>query len=110
MQETEVKPNGPAAAAILATGIGATVLGLAVVLAEAMPPIKQALNLVPAVGPLSGKTTVMIVGWLVSWIILGLLWQGKSVRFGRVWTATLLLLAIGFVGTFPVVFEAFTAG
>jgi hypothetical protein len=37
-QHTETKPNGPAAAAFLAAGIGAFVLGLNTTLAAAFPP------------------------------------------------------------------------
>ncbi len=57
------KANGPAAAAILAAGIGCFALGLLVILSEAIPAIK---------------------------------------------TALVLSVALGLVGTFPLVFEAFT--
>jgi hypothetical protein len=103
------KPNGPAAAAILAAGIGCFALGLLVVASEAMPVFKNALSLYGPVGPLSGKTIAQVAVYLVAWAGLAYAWRGKSLAFGRVFVATLILLALGLVGTFPLVYEAFTA-
>ncbi|MBI4492847.1 MAG: hypothetical protein HY690_08660 [Chloroflexi bacterium] len=102
------KPNGPAAAALLAAGIGSLILGLLTTLAEASPAIKAALTWVAAVGPLSGKTGGAVIGWLVVWVVLGFLWRGRDVNFGRVWLVTLLLVGLGFLGTFPIFYELFT--
>ena len=103
------KPNGPAAAAILAAGIGCFALGATVVLSEAIPPFKAALAINSRVGPLSGKTIVEVLVYIVAWIGLAYAWRGKSVAFGKVYAATLILLALGLVGTFPLVYEVFTA-
>jgi len=59
----ETLTNGPAAAAILASGIGSMALGLFTTLAQAITSIKNALNLYDPAGPLSGKTTVAVVVW-----------------------------------------------
>ncbi len=99
--------NGPAAAAILAAGIGSLTLGIVTTLAEANAAISSALNLYPPVGPLSGKTLVAVVVWLASWVILHLMWRDKQVDFGRVFTTTLVLIALGFLGTFPIFFDLF---
>ena len=52
--------NGPAAAAILASGIGSLALGLSTTLAQAIAPVKEALNFYDPAGSLSGETTVAV--------------------------------------------------
>ena len=100
-------PNGSGGAAILAAGIGAFVLGLLTTLSEASAAIRGALNFYNPVGPLSGKTGVAVVVWLVAWGILGGAWKDRDVDFGRVWSATLTLVILGLLGTFPLVFDLF---
>ncbi len=102
------KANGPAAAASLAAGIGCFALGLLVILSEAIPAIKTALVLSGPVGPLSGKTVAQVAIYLVAWAGLAYAWRGKTIPFDTVYVATLILIALGLVGTFPLVFEAFT--
>jgi fluoride ion exporter CrcB/FEX len=53
--------NGPAAAAVLAGGVGCAVLGLFTLLAEAIEPIHNFMELASSVGPLSGKTTFAVL-------------------------------------------------
>ena len=36
------------------------------------------------IGSYSGKQTVMLIGWLVSWFILSKLWKNQQVPFSRV--------------------------
>ena len=100
--------NGPAAAAILSAGIGSMVLGLFTTLAEAIGSVKKALVFYNPVGPLSGKTTLAVVAWLVAWIILGSLWKNKQVGFTGVFAVSLILIALGLIGTFPPFFEMFS--
>lgn len=66
----EDKPEGPISAAIIAGGIGVFALGLLTTLAEANETIKGWLELSTPVGPLSGKTTVAVVIWLIGWAVL----------------------------------------
>jgi hypothetical protein len=100
--------NGPAAAAILAAGIGSMALGLFTTLAEAIVSVKNALVFYNPVGPLSGKTTLAVVAWLVSWIVLGSLWKNKQVSFGGVFATSLILIVLGLIGTFPPFYEMFS--
>lgn len=65
------KPNGPVAAALLAAGWGVFAIGLMTTLAEAMAAVANALNWYGPVGPLSGKTGVGIIVWLVAWVGVG---------------------------------------
>jgi hypothetical protein len=106
------RPDGPAAAAILAAGIGMFALGLLTVLAEASTGIHdwlEAWDFDRGVGPLAGKTIVAVIVWLVAWIVLALVWWRKEVDL-KVWFWVAFILgALGFVGTFPPVFQAFTA-
>jgi hypothetical protein len=102
-------PNGEAAAAILAAGIGSLALGIIIPLSEAIVPLKSALTLNVPVGPLSGKTAFMVVVWLVAWLGLHLAWRGKQVAFGTVIMATIVLVILGLIGSFPPFFELFTA-
>ncbi|MGH8056389.1 MAG: hypothetical protein ACREOH_04020 [Candidatus Entotheonellia bacterium] len=99
--------NGPAAAAILASSIGSLALGLFTTLAQAIAPIKDALNFYNPAGPLSGKTTVAVVVWLIAWAVFYGRWKNTEVNFPNVFRVTLILIALGLVGTFPVFFELF---
>lgn len=105
--EYERLHNGPAAAAVLAAGVGSLALGLLTVLAEASMPLRNALSLYTPAGPLTGKTTGAVAIWLVVWLALHLAWGQREVDFGKVFAATLVLIALGLLGTFPPVFELF---
>lgn len=102
-------PNGPAAAAFLAGGIGSAVLGVAIVLVEMSAGIKSTLNWSNPVGPLSGKTGVATAAFLLSWVILGAVLKGKNVDFQQVTRWTVILIAVGILLTFPPVFSLFAA-
>jgi len=99
--------NGPAAAAILASGIGSLALGLFTCLTQALVPINGALSFYDPAGSLSGETTLAVVAWLSAWAILHLLWKSEQVDFGKVFVATLILIALGLLGTFPPFFQVF---
>lgn len=101
------RANGPAAAAILAAALGTATIGLMTTLAEISGGLKNALNWYNPSGPLSGKTGVGVIVWLVGWMVFTALWRGRNVDVGKVLTWTLVLVLLGFVGTFPPVFEAF---
>jgi hypothetical protein len=78
------------------------------VLTEAFGPIKEAMNWWNPAGPLTGKTGVGVIAWLVSWFLLYVLWRKKELPFRGIWILSLLLIALGWIGTFPPVFEAFS--
>ena len=107
MVKKETLNNGPAAAAILASGVGSFALGLFTTLAQAITAIRSALNLYDPAGPLSGKTTVAVVIWLVAWAVFHQLWKNRQVNFTKVYIATLIMVGLGLLGTFPLFFEAF---
>ncbi len=107
--ELTAMTNGAAAAAILAAAIGCAVLGLIIPISEAIVPFKNALNWWNPVGPLVGKTSTAVIGWLVAWAVLHVLWRDKEVPFGKIWVIGLVLIGIGFLGSFPPFYEMFTA-
>ena len=57
-------PNGPAAAAILAAGIGCAAVGILSFAGDASDAIGRLLNIYNPTGTLSGVTTVAIIVWL----------------------------------------------
>ena len=100
-------PNGPAAAAILSSAIGCFVIGLMTTGSVISEGLKNALNWYNPTGPLSGKTGVAIIVWLLSWFVLNSMWKDKNVALQRIVTWTIALLVLGLILTFPPVFEAF---
>ena len=101
----EVGPNGPALAAILAAGLAVFFLGFLTTLNEMAVGVHDWLIFQDRVGPLSGKTTMTGVAWLVSWAILHLAWRKREVPFLPVVTLTVALMVAGNVLMFPPVFE-----
>jgi hypothetical protein len=102
--------NGPAAAVVMAAGIGSATLGIDTLLVEAGPKFfDRALNFYPPVGPLSGKTIIAVVSFVISWIVLDFGLKEKNVNFRRWATVALVLILFGLLATFPPVFE-FLAG
>ena len=99
--------NGPAAAAILASGIGCLALGLFTTLVQALAPAREALNFYGPTGPMSGKTILATAVWLVAWAMLHFLWRSDQVDFGKIFVVTLVLIALGLLGTFPLFFRSF---
>jgi hypothetical protein len=98
---------GVASAAFLAGGVGTLVIGLMTTGAAISEGLKNALNWWNPAGPLTGKTGVGVIAWLISWVLLHTLWKDKEVDFNRVFSITLILIGLGFLLTFPPVFEAF---
>lgn len=102
-----VVTTGPAAAAMIAGGAGTFVIGLMTTLAEISAGLKSALNLTNPVGPLSGKTTVGIIVWLIAWFVLNRVMKDKDTDLNKAFTITVILMIAGLLLTFPPVFEYF---
>jgi hypothetical protein len=103
------KPNGPAVAVMLATGVGALVLGIFTVLSEASESVHEFLEFSERVGPLSGKTVFGTAAFLLSWAGLHLALRDREVDWRPAIAALLVLLAIGLVLTFPPFFQLFAS-
>jgi hypothetical protein len=101
------KPFGPVAAVFLAAGIGALILGILTTFAEANEDVKSALEWSKSVGPLTGKTLIASAGFFVAWVILHVALRRKDPAPKAVFMWTGILVAIGFVLTFPTFFQIF---
>ena len=101
------KPNGPAAAALIAAGIGSLALGVLTVWNEASKDVHDFLELNEGVGPLSGKTVFAILVYVIAWAVLAPIMWRKRLSWAPILAATALLLAGGFIGTFPEFFQLF---
>ena len=103
------RPTGPVAAAVLATGIGAFVLGLLTTLSEASTGVHDFLEFDEGVGPLSGKTIIAVIAYFASWAILHGLWRRQNPALRPILIATAVLIVLGILGTFPTFFQAFAS-
>ena len=94
-------PNGSGMAAILAAGIGCAALGVFAFLGDAVKGIGQFFNFYNPTGTLSGVTDTTIAVWLAAWFVLAKLWGGRDVNVKRISIIAFVLLAVGFLLTFP---------
>ena len=101
----EVGPNGPALGAILGAGLGVFYLGFLTTLTEMAVGVHDWLIFQDRVGPLSGKTTVAGIAWLVSWAVLHTVWRKREVPFLPVAALTVALMVAGNVLMLPPVFQ-----
>ena len=104
------RPNGPAVAALLAGAIGTFVLGLNTFISAAAEGAAEWFRFQNRVGPLSGKTTMAGVVWLVVWVLLSAVLWRRNVRIEWVWAAIIVLLVVGNLLMFPPIFERVEPG
>lgn len=99
----EDAPNGAAMSAFLGAAIGAFAMGAIVLLNEAgifaVPALYE-----PA-GGVTGRTTLAVVVWLIAWVLLHFGWKDRNLEGRRVYLMALILIAVGFLGTFPPVWQ-----
>lgn len=101
------KTNGTPLSALLSAGIGVFVLGLLTTIAAASAGFANNLKLVGPVGPLSGKVTYAVVAWFAAWLVSYLVMRGKDYAPRPIYIATFVLIAAGFLFTFPLFFDLF---
>ena len=101
------KPEGPIAAVLIAAGIGALVLGILTVWAEASVGFKDSLAYNDRVGPLAGKTIWAVVAFVVSWVVLTLALRRRRVDLMKATVVSVVLLGLGYLGTFSPFFRIF---
>ena len=100
-------PSGPVAAVLIAVGIASLCLGLLTTLAEADAGIADTLNFDASVGPLYGKVVVTIITLFFFWAILSIALWRRRVPLRPIALGTGVLIACGFLLTFPKFFELF---
>ena len=86
-------------AAFLGGGIGAFAMGVVVLLNEA--GIFAAPTLYAPAGGVSGLNTLATLVWLLAWAVLHNRWKSREIAPGRAGAVTLILIALGALGTFP---------
>lgn len=99
------KPTGIAAAAILACAVGTLVLAASHLLAEYSDAGKSWVHAwgkawmpgAQGIGPYSGKETLALLAWLVSWILLHLWLRRKDANLTA--SGVLFLIGIGLATT-----------
>jgi hypothetical protein len=101
------RPSGPAAAVVVAAGLGCFALGLLSVLAAASGWVNHALTVSDRVGELSGLTFTAAFVFFAAWATLTLAWRGANPPLVRVAAASFALVGLGLVGTFPPFFNLF---
>jgi hypothetical protein len=98
---SELVANGPAAAAILSAGAGGCALGILAIVADGSKTVGRWLAFYLPSGSLSGVTTVTILVWLVTWVVLARRWRFRNVNLGKTNAVAFFLLACGLLLTFP---------
>jgi hypothetical protein len=96
-------------AAFIASGIGSFALALMIVLTEmkAGAGLKSFLVWVGPVGPLSGKTGVAVIAFVVSWVVLHFAFKTRAVTLTRSFIIAVILVVLGVLFSFPPIFELF---
>jgi fluoride ion exporter CrcB/FEX len=105
------KPDGPGAAMMISAGVGILVLGFLTVLGEASAGAKtwlQKWEWGEGVGPLAGKTTLAALAYIVSLVVLWIVWRAKNVNLKTAFYVGLALGILGAIGTYPTFFQKFT--
>jgi hypothetical protein len=100
-------PTGPAAALVLAGGIATFCMGLVTTLGEASTDIGDGLQWNDRVGPLSGKTLITVIVFALAWVGLTAFWRRANPPLRSITIASVVLIVLGLVGTFPTFFQAF---
>ncbi len=101
MQQKQPLPNGEAAAAIVAAGIGCLTMGILTVLETAIGGLHTVLQFYAPAGSITGISSLMVSAWLVSWVALHRLWKSKQMNFTRMFVIALICILLGVVGIFP---------
>jgi hypothetical protein len=106
------KPNGPVSAALLAGGIGSAAFGLITLVYELNDTsvFAKSLNWYNPTGGLSGKSTLGVVAFFLTWAILHYLWKDKETNFPRISSIAIALLVVGLLCTFPPVWHLLAGG
>ncbi len=86
-------------AAVLAAGIGAFAMGLIVLLNEA--GLFAAPTLYGPAGGVTGRTTFAALAWTAAWGVLHARWHAREIAPDRIFSLTLILVAMGVLATFP---------
>jgi hypothetical protein len=107
------RPTGEAVAALLAAGIAVLTLALINQLTVASEAFNGWVHSVgklwmpgaQGIGPYSGKETLSVVAWLVSWAVLHPLLRARELTLSRWIIVFLVMVAVATTFVWPPVFE-----
>ena len=105
--------TGPATAALIGAGLGVLALALSHLFSEASVSFKEAMQALgnlwmpgaQGIGPYSGKETVGLVVWLLSWTLLHLVLRKREVNLVVTGVITLVLVGVATTILWPPVIE-----
>jgi hypothetical protein len=86
---------------MLAAATGSFALAIVAFAGDKSISIKNSLNFYKPTGPLSGVTTLAILVWLLTWLILEWRWGKRAVAMSRINRVSLALLVLSILLTFP---------
>ncbi len=104
------KPDGPGAAMVISAGLGFFVVGLLTIMAEISEDFGTWLGKFAGdsgVGALAGKTTIGLLVYVGSLVLLWALWRNKNVNIKSAFYLGLTLGILGALATFPPFFVLF---
>lgn len=109
VEQANVKPTGPAGAAMISVSLGLLAMAVSHVIAEGSEATKNAIhNLgklwIPGaqgIGPYSGKETIALVVWLVSWAILHYALRRREVSLTAYGLGFLVLIGLSTTMLWP---------
>jgi len=110
VRSTEDSLPGPVAAALIAAGVGSTVLGLAIVAVEVSATVKEWAAMGTAAGPLTGKALLAAAAFLLVWAVLRVVLHDRAVPARATSWTTSVLVGIGVLLTFPPIYGLFHGG
>jgi len=105
--DAPAEPNGGVVAAIVAAGLACAIFGSLVVATAASPAIAKLMTFYWPAGPLTGKSTVAVVAYLVIWPNLHYRLRDRHLDLYKAFLFTLFLVALGLIGTFPPFYQMF---
>jgi hypothetical protein len=105
LDEVQDRPFGFAAATLMAGGFGVALFGVVTLVSERFVGTQTGLTLSTAIGPLSGKVVYGVAGWLIGYALLALILRNRNVSETVTYWITSILVAIGFLLTFPSVWK-----
>ena len=108
-------PSGAAVAALIAAMLGMLALAIVNVFAEASEAFAGTVHGIgklwmpgaQGIGPYSGKETLSMVAWLVSWAVLHQALRSRELTLSRWLVVFLVMVAVATTFIWPPVFEHF---
>ena len=102
---TDTLPDGTALAAFVSAGVGAFAMGLISLLnAIALLPVP---TLYDPAGGVTGRTTLALLLWLASWVVLHVRWRHRDMDTRGPHALTIGLITIGILLALPPVWSMF---